>query len=237
MAKRGRGNHQKRIAKPESIPLTDKKANTWMINPCPGSHSKRNSMPLSVLVKDVLGVAKSAKEARMILVKRMVEVDGRVRTEEKFPVGLMDTISFPKAEKYYRIVVDWKGRLKPIEISKAQAKRKIVRVIGKHVAPGAKISLTFHDGKNLVSDNHIHPGDGLVISLPEAKMESHLKLTPGAKCLIVEGKHAGAIVTLNELIMRKGGKPSEAKVTGAEGEFITVARYLFVVDDSFEVSA
>lgn len=231
------GKHQKRISKPKAVPITDKKANVWITKQLPGPHPKSSSMPLVVLIKDVLKLAKTAKEARTILNNRLVEVDGKIRTEEKFPVGLMDVIAFPKSEKYYRIVIDWKGRLKLVEISKDEAKTKILRVIRKHIAPGAKINLTFHDGRNMLGDNHIHRGDSVVVSLPQAELTEHLKLEPGARCLIREGKHAGTVIKLNEIIQRKAGKPAEARVSTEAEEFVTIAKYLFVVGEKFKVIA
>ena len=236
MEKKGEAKHQKRIATPKVIPITDKKASTWIARTVPGPHARASSVPLSVLLRDILKVAKTAKEARRVMVQRMVEIDGKARTDERFPVGLMDVVGFPKAGKYYRIVVDWKGRLVPAEINKEDAGRKILRVVRKHIAPGAKINLTFHDGRNIISDNHIHCGDSVSVSIPKVKIEEHLKLESGSRCLIMEGKHAGTIVTLNEIIQRKAGKPAEAKVSKDKSEFITVAKYLFVVDSRFGVS-
>jgi small subunit ribosomal protein S4e len=239
MAKKGEGKHMKRIAKPKAIPITDKKAFTWIKRTAPGPHPMRSSIPLVVLLRDVLKVAKTAREARSIMVQRLAEVDGVPRAAEDFPVGLMDVVGFPKADKYYRIVVDWKGRLQPMEVKKSDASKKLLRVVGKHVVPGAKISLTFHDGRNMYGDNHVRCGDSILVSLPDAKMVEHLKLAPGSRCLIREGKHAGKVVTLNEIIQRKAGKPAEARVTDEKGkeEFVTVARYLFVVNSGFGVSS
>jgi len=236
MAKKGEAKHQKRIAKPKAIPITDKKASTWIARTAPGPHPRKGSVPLSVLLRDVLKVARTAREARRIMVQRLVEIDGKPRTDERFPVGLMDVVGMPKAGRYYRIVVDWKGRLVPVEIKKEDAGRKILRVVRKHIAPGAKINLTFHDGRNIIGDNHVHCGDSVSVSLPKAKIEEHLKLESGSRCLIMEGKHAGTIVTLNEIIQRKSGRPAEAKVSTDKGEFITVAKYLFVDDSRFGVS-
>jgi small subunit ribosomal protein S4e len=236
MGKRGRRNHQKRISKPKAVPLTDKKENIWMTKAKPGPHAADYAIPLSVLLKDVLHVAKTTKESKIILNNRLVAVDSVVRTEPKFPVGFMDVVSLSKAEKHYRMVIDWKGRLTPVEISAEDAGSKILRVMGKHIAPGAKINLTLHDGRNMHGDNHLKLGDSIVVTLPKATMSAHLKLEPGARCLIREGKHAGKLVSLNEIIPRAAGKPAEAKVKSEEGEFVTVAKYLFVVDEKFEVS-
>ncbi len=233
MAKRGGTKHLKRIASPKAVPITDKKAHTWMTRPHPGPHPSKRSMPLGVLMRDVLKLAPTLRECRKILSGRMLEVDGKARTDEKFPVGLMDVISFPRSAKHFRIVVDNKGRLVPHEIGTEQSARKILRVTKKHTVPGGKISLTFHDGRNMLADNHVRVGDSVVVSLPKAKMEAHLKRGKGARCLIVEGKHAGSIVSLKEIIERKGQKPPEALVQGGSEEFVTVAKYLFVVDEAF----
>ncbi len=233
MAKRGGTKHLKRIASPKAVPITDKKGRTWMTMASPGPHPKKHSVPLGVLVRDVLKLASTLREVRKVLSGRMLEVDGRPRTDEKFPVGLMDVVSFPKGGKFYRIMVDNKGRLVPVEVTKEQAGSKILRVVKKHTVPGGKISLTFHDGKNMLGDNHVHVGDSVVVALPKAEMKQHLKRDKGARCLVMEGKHAGSIVKLKEIIERKGGMPSEALVQDKTEEFVTVAKYLFVVDEAF----
>ncbi|MFH1520663.1 MAG: 30S ribosomal protein S4e [Candidatus Micrarchaeota archaeon] len=233
MAKRGGTKHLKRIASPKAIPVHDRKAKTWMTKSIAGPHPKKKAIPLGVLVRDVLKVATTMREAKRILSNRLVEVDGRVRTEEKFPVGLMDVVSFPKISKNFRITVDRKGRLIPTEITKDNAASKICKVIKKHTVSGGKLTYTFHDGKNMIGDNHLHVGDSVLVTLPDGKLKNHLKRDIGSRCLIMEGTHAGKIVTLKEIIERKGGKPNEAVVKDHKDEFITVAKYLFVVDEQF----
>jgi small subunit ribosomal protein S4e len=233
MAKRGGTKHLKRIASAKAIPITDKKEHTWMTKTAPGPHPAKHSIPLGVLVRDILKIATTLREVRRILASRLLEIDGSVRTDEKFPVGLMDVVSFPKGGKQFRIMVDDKGRLVPKEISKDEAAHKILRVVKKHTIPGGKLSVTFHDGRNLLADNHIHVGDSVIVTLPKATLKTHLKRDKGARCLIMEGKHAGMIVKLKEIIERKGGKPSEALVQDKSEEFVTVAKYLFVVDEAF----
>lgn len=235
MGKRGEKKHMKRIASPKAVPIPDKKEFVWVTKPSPGPHPKKHAIPLGVLVRDTLKLGRTAKEARRILASRLVKVDGKVRVDEKFPVGLMDVLSIPKSGKHYRISVDRKGRLVPVEVKEADASSKIVKVIKKHVVRGGKINLTFHDGKNMLGDNHVMVGDSVVVSLPEAKMKTHLKRDIGSRCLVIEGKHAGTVVKLKEIMQRKGGKPSEAVVQEEKEEFVTVAKYLFVVDEAFKV--
>jgi small subunit ribosomal protein S4e len=234
MAKRGGTKHLKRIAVPSAVPIHDKKEAEWMIKAIAGPHKKVQAIPLGVLVRDILKVATTLREVRRVLSNRLVLVDGKVRVEEKFPVGLMDVVSFAKGDKTFRMVVDRKGRLIPIEINKEKAGLKICQVVKKHTIPGGKLNFTFHDGKNLIGDNHVRVGDSVMLSLPDGKMKTHLKREIGSRCLVMEGAHAGKIVTLKEIIERKGGKPSEASVQDKDSEFITVAKYLFVVDENFK---
>lgn len=230
MAKRGEPKHLKRIAVPKAVPITDKKHLTWMISPSAGPHSRRLSIPLLVLLRDILRVAKTAREARTILNSRSVMVDSVVRTDPAFPLGLFDIVSFQKADKYYHIMVDNKARLVPRETGKLNAKH--LKVIGKYNLRKGKISLSLHDGRNMFSDNHIRVGDTVLLGLADKKIEKVLKLEKGAMCLITEGRHAGTVARLMDIIERRDGKPAEARLEGKNGEFITVARYLFVVDTS-----
>jgi small subunit ribosomal protein S4e len=235
MAKRGGTKHMKRLASPKAVLVHDKKDRKWMINTAPGPHPKKHSISLGVLLRDILGVATTAREAKRVLSARMVLVDGKPRTDDKFPVGLMDIVSLPKMELHYRMMVDHKGRLVAAKVGKAESSHKLLKVVGKHTVPGGKHNISFHDGKNLLGDNHVRVGDSVVVSLPEAKLKTHLKREKGSRCLIMEGKHAGSVVKLKDIIERKGGKPNEALVESDGAEFITVAKYLFVVDEGFKV--
>lgn len=225
----------KRIATPKAVPITNKKENVWIVKPMPGPHGTKKCISLGVFLRDILKVAGTLKEAKKILHSRKVLVDGVVRVSEKFPVGFMDVVSLADTNKHYRIFIDWKGRLVPVEIESKKTGDKILKVVRKHVAPGGKINLTLHDGRNMFGDNHIKVGDSLVVKLPKAEMASHLKLESGARCLISEGKHSGKVVTLREILKRRGGKRPEALVEGEKGSFETVLEYLVVIGKDFEV--
>lgn len=235
MAKRGSSKHLKRIAIPKEIPLEGKKHNTWLVRGLPGAHPFSMSMPLAVLLRDVLKIAKTLKEAETILSQRLVLVDGKPRTEPKFPVGFMDIIDIPQAGKTYRIIVNSHGYLLPREISNKQKNVKLARVEKKFVVPGSKIAITLHDGKTLQVDKQLKIGDTVQVTLPKPSIQGVLPLKPGARCLVREGKHAGTLATLEEIIQRREGHANEARLKHGDQEFITVAKYLFVVDEKFSL--
>ena len=228
MAKRGQSKHLKRIAVPKTIPITNKKEYIWAINHSPGPHSKKYSIPLLLLLRDILGFAKTAREAKNILHSRLVSVDNIIRTDPDFPVGLFDIIQFSKSDKYYQISVDNKARLIPKEIEKLD--KKLLKVVGKHTVKKGKTTVALHDGKIIFADNNLHVGDSILLNIANKKIEKVLKLEKGATCMITEGKHAGTYAKLVDIIERKEGKPAEAKLAGDSSEFITVAKYLFVVE-------
>ncbi len=234
MAKRGGTKHMKRLASPKAVPIRDRKERKFLINTAPGPHPKKHALSLGVFLRDIIGVATTAREAKRVLSGRMVLVDGKPRTDDKFPIGLMDVISLPKMDLHYRVMVDDKGRLMPVKLANSEASQKFLKVVGKHTVAGGKHNLSFHDGKNMLGDNHVHVGDTVIVSIPDSKLKTHLKREKGSRCLVVEGKHAGSIVKLKDIIERKGGKPNEALVQVDGHEFITVAKYLFVIDDSFK---
>lgn len=233
MAKKGGTYHTKRLAIPKAIPLSDKKKTKFMMSTAPGPHRKEMAIPLGVLIRDILKFTRTASETRKVLNGKQAFVDGKMRRDERLPIGLMDTVSFPKADKTYRIAVNRKGQLVPVEIQTKDASKKIAKVINKHTVKGGKTNITLHDGRNILADNSVRVGDSVIISVPQQKIEKVLKLESGAKCLITEGKHAGTVAKLENIIPRQQGAWPEAKLKGAE-EFITVARYLLVVDDSYE---
>jgi len=241
MGKRGGSVHLKRLAAPKAMPIKDKKKDTWVAKPLPGPHPLSNCLPLGVLLRDVLNVVETMREAKKILSNRLVLVDGVPRSEAKFPVGLMDVVSLLPEDKHYRIIVDWKGRLQPMPISKEEARLKIAKDKNKTIRKGGKILITLHDGKNLFGDNHIAVADSILLRLPAGRkekvsMQEHLKFGSGARCYITSGKHVGKIVLLKE-ILKRGNRKAEAVVNDGKEDFITIADYLMAVGDKFGVKA
>jgi small subunit ribosomal protein S4e len=230
MAKRGRKGHTKRIAVPKAVPIHNKKAEVWIANTSPGPHGKKKSMSLVVLLREVLGVAENSKEVKIILNDRKVLVDGVARTDHKFPVGFMDIVSMPAADAYYRIGVN-RGKLVPEKLEEEKSGVKLLKVTGKSVLKGNKISIALHDGRNLLADNNVKVGDTIEFDLKEKKLAKLHKFGKGAKCIITDGKHSGANVVIEEIYPNDEGRPAEALVSAGEESFRTLAGYLFVMGE------
>ena len=119
MAKRGVYKHLKRIHAPKSWMLS-KVGGIWATKPSQGPHKLRECIPLNLLLKTKLRLALNAKEAKLIVKAREgnISIDGKVRTDFKYPVGIMDIVTINKIGANYRVNFDVKGRWRLVKISK-----------------------------------------------------------------------------------------------------------------------
>lgn len=232
MAKRGGSNHYVRLRSPRNLPVVSRKGQRWLLAPNPGPHGKEESVSAGVLLRDVLHMAEDMREAKKILNEGNFEIDGKKIHNIRFPVGLMDIIGVPKKKLTMRVQLQ-DGRLFPKEISHAAAKLKLCKVIGKKSVAGGKIALATHDGRTLVADNDVKVGATIRMEIPKFKLKDVLPLSPGVKCLVTEGTHAGTVAVLEKIIERTGSMDSEAQLKAGATSFVTVTKYLFVVDEEF----
>lgn len=54
-----------------------------------GPHKGRESLPLSIILRNRLKYALTRKESQMIVMQKLVKVDRKVRTDLNFPAGFM----------------------------------------------------------------------------------------------------------------------------------------------------
>ena len=135
MAKMGSRKHLKRYKAPKSWPIHPKE-DTWTVKPSAGSHSINDSIPLTLVIRDVLKLADNAREAKRIINSGNILVNGIVVKDYKFPVGFMDVLNIPKTGESYRVLLDRKARLqlKLIEDSSA----KLSKIVEKRLSYGKK---------------------------------------------------------------------------------------------------
>ncbi|MFA6048947.1 MAG: 30S ribosomal protein S4e [Candidatus Micrarchaeia archaeon] len=236
MASHGSKRHQKRLARPVVVPISAK-GSRYIMKGTPGAHAEIASASVLVLLRDLLKVARSSREARKLMRAGEVLVDGKPVSDLGFGAGLMDVVAVPKAGVLVRIVNNH-GKLSLAKISEADAKVKLCRIANKKIVAGGKVQLNLHDGRNVLiekEEDRFKTGDTVKLSIPAQKLSGFLKFEKGAECYVFRGKHAGGIATLDELKEREGSRPTEAVLSGKDGKFITLKDYLFVVDKGFKL--
>jgi len=191
-----RKSHISRLAAPKTWPIK-RKGIKWIAKPLPGAHSLESSMPLLIYLRDLLGVAKTSKEAKKILSKGLVKINGKIIREEKFPVGIFDVIEIPSMKKSWRVIINQRGKLDLIEISSEEANLLPVKIVSKKTLKKNKIQFNFSNGWNLLNDNKdFKVGDVLLLNLKDKSVGKHLKFKEGSLVFITGGKHTGHTATL-----------------------------------------
>ena len=218
--------HLKRLPAPRTWTIP-RKTDFWVVKPSPGPHAIDASVPLGLILRDMLKVCDSAREARHILNNRGVHVDGRVVTDPKFPVGLMDVLSLQETKVNYRMLVTTRGRMALVPIEDGDAKWKLCRVEDKTTVRGGKTQLNLHDGRNvLLPKDAYETGTTLKIHVPDQKVVEHYELDKGAPVLVTGGQHVGQIAHVLEI--QRTRNPRANIVTFKEG-FSTDIDKVFVV--------
>ena len=164
--------HLSRLAAPKTWKVK-RKGIKWITKAKTGAHSLKLSIPLRIVLRDMLNYAGTSNEVKKLVNKKEVLIDNKVRTEERFAVGFMDVIDLPKLKESYRVLFDTKGRLTLKKITK-DTDLKICKIKNKTKVKGIT-QLNLFDGKNLLVDKDIYKtGDSIVWDLKTQKIKSHL---------------------------------------------------------------
>lgn len=93
-----------------------------------------------------------------------ITVDGVVRRDYRFPVGLLDVLSIKDLNEHFRIVLDKKGKIMPIKIGEEERGIKLCKIMGKQMIKG-KMQLNLDDGRNIfVKESSYKVGDAILLS-------------------------------------------------------------------------
>jgi small subunit ribosomal protein S4e len=229
MAKMGSRKHLKRFKAPKHWPIHPKE-NKWTVKPSAGPHAIEESLPLLLIVRDILKVADNSREAKRIINKGNILVDGRIRKDFKYPVGFMDVVDIPKTGKVYRVLPDEKGRLILHPIPSENKDFKLCRITDKTTIKGGKTQLNLHDGRNHLDQGEYKAGDVVVLKIPEQDVSEVISFENGTIGLITGGKHIGEIGRIKEINITKSSMPNTVEMeTDDKKTFLTLKDYVFVL--------
>lgn len=238
MGKLGGSKHLRSLVAPEFWPIPVKER-FWTVKPSPGPHPIEASIPLAILIRDMMKYATTLREARKIIAKGLIEVDGRVRRNYKYPVGLFDVIRLVPVNKYYRVVPDNTFFMKLVEISPEEARLKPLRIENKTTVKGGHIQLNLSDGSNIivrVSDPRNPTEDvydtlgTVIVEIPGRRIVDYIPLREGNYAVISGGNNVGKHGKVVSIV--KGMKRYRSIITlkGADGSLIqTSLDYAYVI--------
>lgn len=230
MGRKGPTRHLKRQQAPTFWTIKRKEA-IWSINTSPGPHNFGSSIPVTVLLRDMLNYATTRKEASHISNQGKIKIDGKPRLDDKFPVGLMDVVSLPDASESYRVLPAKGGRLKLHQIKGDEIGFKLCRIIGKTILRNNVTQLRLHDGRTLVvsTGSPYKVNDVLKIKVPSQEIMEHISFKDQLQIIITGGRSQGE----TGMIIGFGDEPGwkkTATVRTPSGEDIrTLTKYVFPI--------
>jgi len=239
LGKKGKVGRLKRKPAPRFWPI-HRKEGVWIVRPSSGPHSLEKCLPLLLVLRDILEVAETRKEAKKIISQGNVYANGIVRSKDDFPVGLMDVISMPDLKKFYRILPSHKG-LFLNSINKEEASFKLFRVEGRTVVKNGASQIALHDGSNMlvkVEDPESPPEvvyetfDTLKVGLPEKQVLDQLKTKKGNVAIITGGKNIGKQGKIVEIEKTEAKKRRNALVVIEDekgGRYQTILDFVFSI--------
>jgi len=186
--------------------MLDKLTGKYAPKPSPGPHKTRECLPLVVLLRNRLKYGLTVKEVSLILMQRLVKVDGKIRTDRNYPAGFMDTISIEKTGEHFRLLFDTKGRFAICPIKASEADTKLCRVktyaVGKRGIP----YIVTHDGRTIrYPDPVISANDTVKINISTGTITDHVKFEIGNIAMVTGGFNHGRIGVLQHREKHPGG--------------------------------
>ena len=220
--------HQKRLSIPKSWKV-GKKGYKWVSTTRPGPHSRTRSLPLGIIIRDVLKIVDNSREGKRVLSEGKVLVDGIPRKDLRFPIGLFDVITLPLINESYRMLQDEKGRLMLHKLNETQV-NKLCRINNKTTLKGGKVQLNLSDGTNILGSNEYGTKDSLILSVPDKQVVKHLQFKVGNLAMVVGGQHSGVIGKIKEIREVKSSRHNTVAISG-ETDFETIEDYVFVIGE------
>jgi ribosomal protein S4E len=207
---RGPRKHMKRLNAPRHWML-GKLGGTWAPRPSEGPHKLRECLPLSLILRNRLKLALTRRETIMIIARKLVQVDNKVRTDLNYPAGFQDVVSIPRTDETFRLLYDTKGRFVLHRIPKEEATWKLAKVVRVQKASKASIGrvpgvagqagtipfLVTHDGRTIrFADPAIKVHDTVKIDLTTGKTIGHIPFSVGNTVMVTKGANVGRVGSL-----------------------------------------
>lgn len=173
--------------------------------PSSGPHKLRECLPLVILLRNRLRYALTGREVTLILMQRIIKVDGKVRTDPTFPAGFMDVVSIERTNEHFRLLFNTKGRFALHRVKAEEANFKLAKVKRVQLGPEGIPFLSTHDGRTI---RYPHPdikvNDTVKINLESGKIEDHVKFGVGNLVMATGGRNLGRVGLLKSIEKHPG---------------------------------
>jgi small subunit ribosomal protein S4e len=172
--------HVKRQKAQKSWPIPRKGTKYVIVT----SHEKTKGIPILIILRNMLKLAKNRKEVKKILNQKSVALNGKAIHKDNQVAVPFDIISV--GNKSYELKFTEKGKFDIAETSK---KERVLKVTGKKILRNKKIQLNLLYGKSVLYQEKVKVGSSVVIK--EGKIIKTIPFETGKTAVVLSGKHIG----------------------------------------------
>jgi len=172
--------HQKRQAVTKKIPIPRKGTKYVALSRV----DIQNSVPVVVAIRDMLKLARTAKEVKKMIKQKLLKINGKEVKDYRDSIRLFNVL---EAGKTYTLTITETGRF---SFEESKEKNRVGKVVDKTLLKGKKIQLNLHDGSNVISKDKIKTHDSVYLDSSN-KITKHASLEKGKPCFIISGKYIG----------------------------------------------
>jgi len=240
---RGPKKHLKRLNAPKHWMLS-KLGGIYAPRPSTGPHKLRECLPVCLILRNRLKYALTRQEVLMIVMRRLVKIDHKIRTDMNYPAGFQDVITLDKTGENFRLLYDVKGRFRVHKITDKEAKFKLLRVVKTSKANKATIGrnpfasgqskaipfIVTHDGRTIrYPSPDIKVNDTVKFDLTTGRIVKHVSFELGNLAMATRGKNTGRV----GLIMHRERHPGSYEIVHLRdrtgNEYSTRVENVFVI--------
>ncbi|XP_028768962.1 40S ribosomal protein S4-like [Neltuma alba] len=210
--------------------MLDKLGGAFAPKPSPGPHKLRECLPLILILRNKLKYALTYREVILILMQRHVLVDGKVRTDQKYPAGFMDVVSIPKTNENFRLLYDVKGRFRLRSITEDEAKFKLCKVRSVQFGKRGIPYLNTYDGRTIrYPDPLIKANDTIKLDRDSYKITDFIKFEVGNVAMVTGGRNRGRVGVIKRREKHMGTFDTIHVQDAVGNEFATRLENVFII--------
>lgn len=182
------------------------------------------------MLRNRLKYALTGREVKMIVMARHIRVDGKVRTDTKYPCGFQDVVTINRTGEHFRLIYDTKGRFNLHRIAVGEANWKLCKIVKKAIGARGIPYIVTHDGRTIpYPDPNIYIGDTIKYDFLNGKILDVVHSRIGALCMIVHGRNIGRVGVIEKFEKHPGSFDIVYVRDAKDQKFATRKDNLFIV--------
>ena len=174
--------HQTRQHTSTRIPIT-RKGTKYIVS---SKGNSENSVPVVLAVRDMLKLARTAKEVHELVKDDLIKLNGRSIKDLREPVQLFGVLNV--GDKHYRLSLLPTNKFFFEEVK--EGNKRLTKIIRKSLVYGGKVQVGLSDGSAVIGKAEMKINDSIYLDNSQ-KVIQHVPLKSGSNIFVIAGRYSG----------------------------------------------